>query len=155
MKTVVCQSVSPGVTQAYAEKLIHELTGGGSMLLEGNLGSGKTTFVQGIGRALHIEQSITSPTFTLMSVYETQHPIIKQLVHLDLYRINNVQDTHILDITTLLKQAGVLVIVEWPERAAELWEQFQGNLLGTIQFSLGHSTSDRSLTISGSIVGYF
>lgn len=151
MKTVVCQSISAGVTQAYAEKIITSLTTGGLLLLEGELGAGKTTFVQGLARALRIQQSVTSPTFTLMNVYETAHPVIKQLVHLDLYRLTDEEETSTLDIASWLSQPNVLVVVEWPERAPALWPE----PLGTIRFVLGDGVSDRSLTVSGTIADYF
>ena len=73
-----------GVTQAIATQLAQLVTAGTIMLLEGNLGSGKTTFMQAFGRALGISSTITSPTFTLIDEYtEGRLP----LYHIDLYRL--------------------------------------------------------------------
>lgn len=71
-------------TQAIATKLAQIVTAGTIILLEGNLGSGKTTFMQAFGRALGISTTITSPTFTLIDEYtEGRLP----LYHIDLYRL--------------------------------------------------------------------
>ncbi|GBO56497.1 hypothetical protein APA_4832 [Pseudanabaena sp. lw0831] len=73
-----------GVTQAIATQLAELVTAGTIILLEGNLGSGKTTFMQAFGSALGISTTITSPTFTLIDEYtEGRLP----LYHIDLYRL--------------------------------------------------------------------
>lgn len=73
-----------GVTQAISTKLAQLVSAGTIILLEGNLGSGKTTFMQAFGRALGISCTITSPTFTLIDEYtEGRLP----LYHIDLYRL--------------------------------------------------------------------
>lgn len=75
-------------TQAIATKLAQLVTAGTIILLEGNLGSGKTTFMQAFGRALGISTTITSPTFTLIDEYtEGRLP----LYHIDLYRLEPTQ----------------------------------------------------------------
>ena len=72
-------------TQAIATKLAQIVTAGTIILLEGNLGSGKTTFMQAFGRALGISTTITSPTFTLIDEY-TEGCL--PLYHIDLYRLD-------------------------------------------------------------------
>ena len=75
-------------TQAIATQLAQLVTAGSIILLEGNLGSGKTTFMQAFGRALGISSTITSPTFTLIDEYtEGRLP----LYHIDLYRLEPYQ----------------------------------------------------------------
>jgi len=77
-----------GVTQAIATKLAQLVQSGTIILLEGNLGSGKTTFMQAFGRAIGITTTITSPTFTLIDEYtEGRLP----LYHIDLYRLEPFQ----------------------------------------------------------------
>lgn len=151
MKKVVCQSASDGVTRAYARKLVEQLTRGGALLLQGELGAGKTTFVQGLAEALNVDHTVTSPTFTLMNVYETHHPVIRQLVHIDLYRLTGNGDMAELDIKTWLDNPATLVVIEWPERSPELTQE----ALGLIEFSLGDTMSQRVLTINGEIADYF
>lgn len=152
MKKVLCQSVSAGVTRAFARKLVAGLTTGGALLLAGELGAGKTTFVQGLAEALGIQRTITSPTFTLLNTYDTTHPIIQQLVHLDLYRIADSSTIAELDLPTWLANPHALVVVEWPERAPDLW---RAHTLGTIQFQLGATINHRALEVSGEIATLF
>ena len=151
MKKAVCQSASDGVTKAFARKLVTSLTSGGLLLLEGELGAGKTTFVQGMAEALGVTQRVTSPTFTLLNVYETHHHLIRQLVHVDLYRLHGVAETTELDIPLWLSRLDALVVIEWPERAPELW----GNPLGSISFRLGETMSHRVLEVTGQIAAVF
>lgn len=72
-------------TYAIAASLASQLRGGEVLLLSGDLGAGKTTFVKGLARALGIEDTVTSPTFTLMNEY---HGTRLKLYHFDLYRLD-------------------------------------------------------------------
>jgi tRNA threonylcarbamoyladenosine biosynthesis protein TsaE len=83
--------------------------------LEGPLGSGKTTLVKGIARALGVRDIVTSPTFTIVSVYEGD----VSLIHIDLYRIAGTAEVDDLGIDDLLSAGGVKLI-EWGDRAAGL-----------------------------------
>jgi tRNA threonylcarbamoyladenosine biosynthesis protein TsaE len=91
------------------------LTPGSVILLEGDLGAGKTTLVQGIGKGLRIAESIVSPTFTLINEYtEGRLP----LYHLDLYRLEP-QEVAALNLESYWEGAEVvpgIVAVEWAER---------------------------------------
>lgn len=84
--------------------------------LHGDLGAGKTTFVQGIGLALGVKRPVTSPTFTLSTEYAT--PRFK-LVHMDLYRLSGPDDLLTIGFPEYL-ETGAVVAVEWPERAGDL-----------------------------------
>ena len=80
------------------------------VLLNGDLGAGKTAFTQGVGEALKVDSQVNSPTFVLMTVHEGVIP----LYHADLYRLTSVSDVEDLDLVAQSSE-GVLVI-EWPER---------------------------------------
>ena len=84
------------------------------LALHGNLGVGKTTFIQGLAQAWNILESITSPTFNLYSMYQGT----RQLVHLDAYRLSSGADLEALMIYDFLSSPWCLA-VEWPERIAE------------------------------------
>ena len=85
------------------------------LLLNGPLGSGKTTLVKGIAKSLRIQEPITSPTFSLSQHYPSGSP---PLVHLDLYRIENqtTANEFFLQEEEESKALDALLIVEWPER---------------------------------------
>ncbi|MEN8781008.1 MAG: tRNA (adenosine(37)-N6)-threonylcarbamoyltransferase complex ATPase subunit type 1 TsaE [Desulfobacterales bacterium] len=105
-------------TQAFGERLGRHITAGTTIALTGDLGSGKTAFVQGIARGLHVpaEYYITSPTFTLINEY----PGRLRLHHVDLYRIGDPIEIEEIGLHEILDSDGVTVI-EWAERlGAEL-----------------------------------
>ena len=151
MNIVHCQSQSEGVTRAMGSKFATQLITGGTILLHGELGAGKTTFVQGMAEGLGITSSVTSPTFNLLSEYPvTHHPVIHRLVHIDLYRTYGPEDIISLDVHSYQADPGTLVVVEWPERAPSVWD----HVLGTIQFE-AHELHHHELSISGDIVPFF
>jgi tRNA threonylcarbamoyladenosine biosynthesis protein TsaE len=83
------------------------------LALEGELGAGKTTFVQAVARGLGVAEQATSPTYALVHRYEGRRgPVF----HLDCYRLRRPEEAEDLDWETLLTE-GDAVLVEWPERA--------------------------------------
>ena len=99
-----------------------------TILLEGDLGAGKTTFTKGIGKALNIEKTINSPTFTIMKCYKGKYP----LYHLDLYRLNGVNTE--FDLEEYI-DSGIAVI-EWPHQADELLPKEYLRIIITINDSV-------------------
>jgi tRNA threonylcarbamoyladenosine biosynthesis protein TsaE len=83
------------------------------ILLAGDLGAGKTTFAQGFARGLDVEQRVTSPTFVLMQHYAGRLP----LVHVDVYRLDHVQEVIDLGLPELLDD-GAVALVEWGDVVA-------------------------------------
>ncbi|MGD2116443.1 MAG: tRNA (adenosine(37)-N6)-threonylcarbamoyltransferase complex ATPase subunit type 1 TsaE [Acidobacteriota bacterium] len=104
------RSHSADETRRLAARLEPLLTGGEVLLLDGDLGAGKTTFVKGLAEALGIRGRVTSPTFTLLHSYAGR----LRLHHLDLYRLEGASGLVDLDLPELLGGDAVLV-VEWPE----------------------------------------
>lgn len=115
MKTRAIISKSPEETQALAASLLATLGKGTVLALHGELGSGKTCFVQGLASALGVRQAVTSPTFTLINEYAGRWP----LYHIDLYRVHRAGDLASLGLDDYLEPDGITVI-EWAERAADL-----------------------------------
>lgn len=107
---------SVGETWRVAAEVAALLKPGTVLALWGDLGAGKTTFVQGLGFALGVKRPVTSPTFTLSTEYAT--PRFK-LVHMDLYRLNGPDDLLTIGFPEYL-ETGAVVAVEWPERAGDL-----------------------------------
>jgi len=86
------------------------------ILLDGDLGAGKTTLTQGIARGLGIEQIVNSPTYTLLKRYESKDRR-RNLYHLDLYRLSDVGSD--FDLEEYIDGQG-LVVVEWPFKVEDL-----------------------------------
>lgn len=147
MKSAICQSQSDGITRALGRNLATKLTTGGTIFLQGELGAGKTTFAQGVAEGLQITERVTSPTFTIMAVYDvTAHNYIKRLVHVDLYRITYMERVASLDLPEFERDPATLLLVEWPERNMALWQ----HVIGTITFSSA-DFNNRTLTVDGLI----
>jgi len=86
--------------------------------LSGDLGAGKTTVVQAIGKQLGVGEPITSPTFTIFKQYQTNHTKFDRLVHMDAYRLESTSELVPLRFKDILARPNTLVCVEWAERIA-------------------------------------
>lgn len=107
-------------TTEFGKKLATQLQGGDILLLEGELGAGKTTLVKGLAAGLKIKYEITSPTFTLMNTYPVESDKIKTLVHIDTYRLKDEQELIEIGAEDFLGKPDTLCIIEWPEKIAGL-----------------------------------
>jgi tRNA threonylcarbamoyladenosine biosynthesis protein TsaE len=105
---------SPEETEAVGAELAGRLTPGDLVLVAGELGSGKTTFVRGAARALGVTGPVTSPTFTIGHLYAGGPT---EVAHIDLYRLRSLagEDPGLLDDYLTPERIG---FVEWPEIAA-------------------------------------
>lgn len=115
------QTTSYKATQKLGEDFAKKLSGGDILLLYGNLGSGKTTFMQGLAKGLRIKRRIISPTFIIMRSYETSKKDVAMLYHIDLYRTETVHDLEGLGMSDVLSNAHAIVAVEWPEKLDPLF----------------------------------
>jgi tRNA threonylcarbamoyladenosine biosynthesis protein TsaE len=84
--------------------------------LSGDLGAGKTTFVQQIAQILGVTETVTSPTFVIMKSYETSDSTFERLVHMDAYRIEDDSELAPLNFSAVLAQPKTLLCIEWAER---------------------------------------
>ena len=105
-------SESAEATREIAARLGRQVRPGEVIALSGDLGSGKTCFVQGLAKGLAVAESVTSPTFVLIAEYEGRLP----LNHVDLYRTDRLDEIRALGLEELLDGNGVTVI-EWGEKA--------------------------------------
>ncbi len=103
---------SPEETMAVGVDFAKGLKAGDIVLLKGDLGAGKTTFVKGLAQGLKVSpKKVVSPTFVLMNLYEGKLPIY----HFDLYRLEKPQELNTLHFDEFFYGEGVSLI-EWPER---------------------------------------
>jgi tRNA threonylcarbamoyladenosine biosynthesis protein TsaE len=108
-------TASAAETQAWAEKLAAHLPPGTTLALHGDLGVGKTTFVQGLARGLGIAEPVTSPTFNIYTLHRGAQG--RTLVHLDAYRIDDARQVEDLLLEDFLTPPW-WIAVEWPEKVA-------------------------------------
>lgn len=108
-------SHSPSQTRRFGARLGLLLQAGDVICLEGELGTGKTCFVQGVGRGMGITEPITSPTFTLLAEYNAPDPV-PPLHHIDMYRLDApVDEAMAFGLDDYLQGDGACLI-EWAER---------------------------------------
>ncbi len=102
-------------TQAIAERLGALLATGDLLVLSGELGAGKTTFTQGLGRGLGVRPGVISPTFVLVRIHPNLHdgpnPGGPDLVHVDAYRLGSAAEIDDIDLENTLDSA--VTVVEW------------------------------------------
>lgn len=101
-------------TKKLAKKLSKRLKGGEILALTGELGSGKTTFVQGLSGGLGVKEKITSPTFILLNLHEAKKGL--KLAHFDLYRLDTVKDLESIGAGDYLGKKNIISVIEWAEK---------------------------------------
>ena len=110
---------SPEETRALGARLARHLTPGDVILLDGDLGAGKSEFARGVARGLGISSPVPSPSFTILNVYEEGRC---PLYHFDWYRIESPEEIYEMGMEEHLGGDGI-ALVEWSERAAECLPQ--------------------------------
>ena len=126
-------SASAEETEAIAARLVPELAPGDVVVVTGELGTGKTTFVRGACRALGVVSPVTSPTFTIGHRYEGDVTVS----HLDLYRFHEVSQAEWGDLEPYFEDA--VVFVEWPEAGRTVLPEPRASI------HLEHAGGDRRL----------
>lgn len=96
--------------------------GGRALVLafEGDLGSGKTTLIQGFLKALGVRGRVNSPTFVLMKRFRVRDLNFKNVYHLDCYRLKQAKDLSDLGFKEILEEPTNLVLIEWSERVKNI-----------------------------------
>jgi tRNA threonylcarbamoyladenosine biosynthesis protein TsaE len=115
MSELIFETTATSETRALGRRIAAKLQPGDVVLLHGDLGAGKTTMVQGIGMALGTRERAQSPTFSL--VVDTPLPGGTILRHIDLYRLEGLEELDALGFEDLISDDRAITLVEWPERA--------------------------------------
>lgn len=136
---LLARTTSPEETKRLAAALAELARPGDVLVLAGDLGAGKTAFTQGFGAGLGVADRITSPTFTLAHEYEGR----LTLHHLDVYRLENLNEVLDIGLPEMLDEGGV-VVIEWgdailPALPADLLE---------VRMTIGAGDDDRAFAIS-------
>lgn len=110
--------------------------------LSGDLGAGKTTLVQAIAARLGVTEQVVSPTFVIAKYYKIHSDSVvqKTLIHIDAYRITDVDELHAIDWQGICADANNLIVVEWPENIAPVMPK------GLYYFFITHTTEGRQIT---------
>lgn len=105
-------------TANFAKIIAAKSKGGDIFALQGDLGSGKTTFAKGFAAGLGIKKTVTSPTFVVMKEYPVTEDKrrIDKLIHIDAYRFCDVEDTLSIGLPEYIEDKKAVILVEWPEK---------------------------------------
>ena len=130
MKKIVTNNLKE--TQTFGYDFAENLHGGEVIALYGDLGSGKTTFMQGLAKGLGITKNIISPTFIIMRTYvlgtKEKGLGLRNLYHLDLYRIENEAHAVDLGLKELMGDHENVVAIEWPDKIENMLPEKRINL---------------------------
>lgn len=135
-------------TKKLASEIAKTLKGGEVLALSGNLGAGKTTFVQGLAEGLGVKERVLSPSYVLMR----QHKVrdlksgVRNLIHIDLYRLSGEEEAKAIGLTELLGKKENVVVIEWAERASDIF----GKSALKIGFQYGKE-NNRKIILDGRI----
>jgi len=138
MMQLVYRSTSPDDTRSLAARMAALLGPRAVLALHGDLGSGKTCFVQGLAVGLGIKMHVTSPTFTLIREYRGTRP----LFHVDLYRIEEAEHAEGVGLEDYFEADGITA-VEWADRAEGLFPEQAVH----VYFKVGASPGERLISI--------
>ena len=106
----------------FAKNFAKQLKGGEIIELYGNLGAGKTIFTKGLAFGIGIREVVNSPTFVIMKIYKIKKKYykIKNLVHIDAYRINSDEDVVDIGIKEYFNRDDTIIIIEWAENIKKI-----------------------------------
>ncbi len=105
------------IAEALAKKVLKK-NGQASVVLAlvGDLGSGKTSFLQGFAKGLGVKERILSPTFVILKKFELKTKSFNNFYHVDCYRLNGSKDLKNIDLETIINQPKNIVAIEWADR---------------------------------------
>lgn len=139
---MIYETFSPEETYDVGVKISKKAKPGDIYCLLGDIGVGKTVFSKGFAKGLHIDESITSPTFTIVNEYEGRYP----LYHFDLYRIEDGEELEEIGFEEYLFSRGVCLI-EWAERIEEMIPEYARKII--IEKHLEKGFDYRKITMEG------
>jgi tRNA threonylcarbamoyladenosine biosynthesis protein TsaE len=140
------------IGESLSRATIKSLTLNGPIIiaLQGNLGAGKTTFVQGLMKGLGSKKRVASPTFILMRRHKLsttklagKTKVFSNVFHIDAYRLKKPEQFGVLGLDEILKDPKNIVLIEWPEQA----KKFLPKNATWIKFTYGKKENERTITI--------
>jgi len=114
---MIYTSTDEAQTRSIGRQLSTMIQGGSIVTLSGDLGTGKTTFAKGFAEGLGVKDTITSPTFSIMNVYDAHHHTgITTLVHIDTYRLEREEGLMAIGVEEYAGEVHTVLLIEWPEK---------------------------------------
>ena len=104
----------------FVSRLKPQKEGATIVALHGDLGAGKTSFVQCVARAFGVEEHVTSPTFVLEKVYKLEGQVFEYLIHIDAYRLESGEELKALGWSDMVENPRNIIFIEWAERVEDI-----------------------------------
>jgi tRNA threonylcarbamoyladenosine biosynthesis protein TsaE len=139
VKGIAFENVTLGDLETVAEKLIREAGSNRVIIFNGEMGSGKTTFIKAVGHVLGVTEGMSSPTFSIVNEYETLSG--EKLYHFDFYRLKNELEAYDIG-TEEYFDSGNYCFVEWPDKVTNLLPR------NHFEVSIAKTTNDQQRTIA-------
>lgn len=117
VKGIVFEKVTSADLEELAQRLIHDAGPVRVIIFQGEMGSGKTTFIKAIGHALGVKDGMSSPTFSIVNEYE--RPDGQPVYHFDFYRLKNEFEAYDIGTEEYL-DSGSYCLIEWPDKISNL-----------------------------------
>lgn len=141
MQNKIYESFSAEDTFALGEKIAKASKPGDVILLNGDLGTGKTVFTKGFGKGLAIEEPVSSPTFTILQIYDSGR---MPLYHFDVYRIADVEEMDEIGYEDYFYGQGV-TLIEWASLIEEILPEKRTEI--TIEKDIEKGVDYRKITV--------
>ena len=106
----------------FAKKIYNDLDGRNILLLHGNLGSGKTTFVREFCEILNVENQVSSPSFLILNTYIDNKK--RKYHHLDFYRVEDELELDYIGFNDLIENSKDLILIEWPDKFLDMIKKY-------------------------------
>ncbi|QQG52411.1 MAG: tRNA (adenosine(37)-N6)-threonylcarbamoyltransferase complex ATPase subunit type 1 TsaE [Candidatus Falkowbacteria bacterium] len=120
MEKIITKSASE--TKDFGRACGQACRGGEIFYLSGDLGAGKTTFLQGLAKGLGVSGPVNSPTFNILKIYKTKKgSVVKNFCHIDAYRLSGAKDLEALGIKEIIAAQDTVTAVEWAEKVKSVF----------------------------------
>lgn len=139
VKGIAFENVALDDLEELAGKLIREAGANRVIIFNGEMGSGKTTFIKAIGHVLGVKEGMSSPTFSIVNEYETESG--ERIYHFDFYRLKNELEAYDIGTEEYL-DSGSYCLIEWPDKVPSLLPNKY------IEVSIVKTTDDQKRTIA-------
>ena len=134
-------------TDNVALEISKKIRDGSIILLNGDLGSGKTQFVRFLGNHLGSLDAISSPTFLILNTYESNKKI--KIYHFDFYRVKNIEELEDIGFFEILNDEEGLIIVEWANRYVELFSKVKNRTIDIYFNFIKDNIDCREISVQG------
>jgi len=136
-------------TEKLAQLLTQKMSNGSIVLLNGDLGSGKTQFVRFIAQHLKVLDIVTSPSFLILNKYSTEKDV--DIFHFDFYRVKDIQELEDLGFFEIIESNEGIVLIEWANLYRDLFDEKEKRIIDIYFNFIKDNINQREIVVKGNI----